>query len=89
MRNAAVSAREEFGDAHRCTDFTTDHGLDATDDSDVFGAAICPACEKHNPLTGDPSDFREQVVRCMGCTRVMVLDGTALVAFETEVAGDE
>jgi hypothetical protein len=79
---------DEFGQEHRCTEFTTAHGLDATEDSDVFGAAVCPHCEKHNALTGDPADFREQVVRCMGCTRVMVLDATALVAFGPEVNTD-
>jgi hypothetical protein len=88
MRNAAASAREQFGADHRCTEFTTEHGLDASGDSDVFGAAICPHCRKPNALTGAPADFREQVMRCMGCTRVMVLDATALVAFASEVAAD-
>jgi hypothetical protein len=82
MRNTDAYARE---DDDRCTEFTTEHGLSQTDDSDVFGAAICPHCGKHNALTGTPADFREQVVRCMTCTRVMVLDATALVAFATEV----
>jgi hypothetical protein len=86
MHNAAGSAREADDD-RRCTEFTTD-GVDTTEDSDVFGAAICPNCEKHNALTGTPADFREQEMRCMGCTVVMILDGTALVAFETEVAAD-
>jgi hypothetical protein len=89
MRSGAVSAREEFSDEHRCTEFTTDHGLSQSDASDVFGAAICPECGNKNPLTGELSDFHEQVIRCMGCTRVLILDGTALVAFESEVFGDE
>ena len=84
----APAVNEAFGDNHRCTDFTTDHGLEASDDSNVFGAAICPQCAKRNPLTGDPAAFREQVMRCMGCTHVLVLDGAALATFATEVAGD-
>jgi hypothetical protein len=88
MRNAALSAREQFGDEHRCTEFTTKHGLTTSEDSDVFGAAVCPHCETPNPLTGTPADFREQVMRCMTCTRVMVLDATALVTFATEVTED-
>jgi hypothetical protein len=87
MRSAVVSAREHFGAEHRCTAFTTDD-VDTTADNDVFGAAICPGCEKRNPLTGDPPAFHGQVVRCLGCPRVMVLDGASLAAFETEVAGD-
>jgi hypothetical protein len=82
---AAVRRTEEHA---RCTEFTSAHGLDASDDSDVFGAAICPGCSKRNALTGTPADFREQQVRCMKCTRVMVLDATALVAFETEATTD-
>jgi hypothetical protein len=89
MRSAAVSAREHLGDEHRCTAFTTDHGLAASEDDDVFGAAVCPHCGTNNALTGTPADFREQVMRCMTCTRVMVLDATALVAFATEVSDDE
>jgi hypothetical protein len=86
MRNAEASARKDYD---RCTEFTTEHGLETSEDSDVFGAAVCPHCEKHNALTGTPADFREQVVRCMGCTRVLVLDATALVTFATEVAENE
>jgi hypothetical protein len=89
MRSGAVAAREHVGAEHRCTAFTTKHGLDASGDSDVFGAAVCPHCDNHNALTGAPADFREQVMRCMKCTRVMVLDATALVAFATEVSDDE
>jgi hypothetical protein len=74
-------------DDNRCTTFTTD-GVDTTENSDVFGAAVCPSCGKHNALTGTPADFRGQEMRCMGCTHVMVLDGTALVAFETEGIAD-
>jgi hypothetical protein len=87
MRHAAVTASEQFDDGHRCTEFTID-GVDTAGDSDVFGAAICPGCEKPNALTGDPGEFRELVMRCMGCTRVMVLDSAALVAFETAVVAD-
>lgn len=85
MSNGAPHADGAFD---RCTEFTTEHGLDAPDEDDMFGAAVCPTCEKRNPLTGDPADFREQVVRCMGCTRVMILDGTALTLFSTEVLDD-
>jgi hypothetical protein len=74
-------------DDHRCTKFTTDD-VDTSEESDVFGAAVCPSCGKHNALTGTPADFREQEMRCMGCTHVMVLDAPALMAFETEVVAD-
>jgi hypothetical protein len=88
MRHAAVTVREQFDDEHRCTEFTID-GVDTSGDSDVFGAAICPGCGKRNALTGDPGEFRELVMRCMGCTRVMVLDGAALVTFEQAVTADD
>jgi hypothetical protein len=87
MRHAAVTVREQFADEHRCTEFTI-NGVDTSGDSDVFGAAICPGCEKPNALTGDPGEFRALVLRCMGCTRVMVLDGASLAAFATEVLAD-
>jgi hypothetical protein len=77
-----------FEDEHRCREFTTNHGVDTTGESDVFGAAICPGCEKPNALTGAPTDFQELTVRCMGCTRVIVLDGASLMAFVTEVRDD-
>jgi hypothetical protein len=75
MHNAAVPARVGVDAEHRCTEFTSDHGLSQSKEGDMFGAAVCPGCHKPNPLTGDPSEFHEQVVRCMGCTHVMVLDG--------------
>jgi hypothetical protein len=88
MRHAAVTASEQFDDEHRCTEFTIDHGLDTSGDRDVFGAAICPGCEKPNALTGDPGEFRALVMCCMGCTRVLLLDGASLAAFATEVFND-
>jgi hypothetical protein len=88
MSNAVVSAREReaFDEAHRCEEFTSAHGLDTSGASDVFGAAICPGCQRATPLTGDPAEFCGQVIRCMKCTRVMVLDSTALTAFAEVVA---
>lgn len=67
---------------------TTEHGLTVTDDSEVFGAAICPDCGQTNPLTGDPATFAGQPLRCMGCTHVMILDETALDQLATEGRDD-
>lgn len=84
--NECADARSaEADDEHRCTEFTTDHEVDTTEDSDVFGAFVCPGCGTHNPLTGAPAEFQELTVRCMGCTCVLVLDGASLMAFVTEV----
>jgi hypothetical protein len=80
MRSDSVPARVGVAEEHRCTEFTSDHGLSQSEESDVFGAAVCPGCQKRIPLTGDPTDFHEQVVRCMGCTHMMVLDGRATLS---------
>lgn len=91
-QHATETEREPPDEDRRCTEFTIGHPLALTTPTDVFGAFVCPGCQKRNPLTGDPADFREQTVRCMGCTRVVVLDRPALVSFEThewEVRDDE
>lgn len=77
-----------FDDDQRCTEFTHDHGLDTSGDSDVFGAAVCPHCTRNNPLTGDPEGFGDGDVRCLRCRGRMILDGEALRRFLAEAESD-
>lgn len=88
MSSVTTHEREQFDEEHRCEEFTPADGFDRSGERTVFGAAICPHCEHANALIGDPADFHGQVIRCMGCTWVMVLDSAALAAFETEVVTD-
>lgn len=68
-------------EAQRCTTFTTQHGLTNPAEDTFYFAFICPNCEHTNPLKGSPHDFHDQSVRCLRCTWVAVLDGTALEQF--------
>lgn len=73
-----------MNETHHCTMFTTEHRLVAPEERDVFAAAVCPSCETPNPLTGEPFEFLDQPIRCMRCTRVMILNAAALERFVKE-----
>jgi predicted RNA-binding Zn-ribbon protein involved in translation (DUF1610 family) len=71
----------------RCTEFTTDTGLDddQKEDGAFYFAFVCPrdGCGEKNPLKGDPRKFNKPF-RCTECNYVPLLDGDALEAFAEE-----
>ncbi len=75
----------QFADEQYCTNFTTEHGLDLTTDDAFYFAFVCSGCEHPNPLKGNPHEFRDKPLRCVRCTRVSVLVGSALEQFAEEV----
>lgn len=85
----AERARKE-NDEGVCTAFTTDHGLDDTEDDGFYFAFICPKCETRNPLTGSPDGFKNRPYACESCRWVSLLDADALDRFaeDTETDGE-
>ncbi|UPM43173.1 hypothetical protein [Halocatena salina] len=75
----------QFVDEQYCPNFTIKHGLDSTTDDAFYFAFVCSGSEYPNPLKGDPHEFQDQPLRCVRCTRVSVLVGSALEQFAEEV----
>lgn len=81
-----VRRERDENDEGVCTEFTTNHDLDAEDlDPEAFyWAFVCPRCEHPNPLKGDPDDFRNRPFACTTCRWVSLLEGDRVAEFRAE-----
>jgi hypothetical protein len=79
---------DRVGDERRCTTFTIEHGLTNPPVDAFTFAFVCPGCDNQNALKGDPHAFRGKLFRCLRCTRVSLVEATALDQFLAEVRDD-
>lgn len=68
-----------------CTEYTTDHGLDDTEEGTFYFAFVCPRCGSKNPLRGEPRGFKNKPFGCTSCNWVSLLEASALERFAEEV----
>jgi len=68
-----------------CTEFTTDHGLEDTEDDVFYFAFICPRCDAKNPLKGDPRGFKNRPFGCTTCRWVSALESDAIERFVNSI----
>lgn len=64
-----------------CTEYTTDHGLEDTEEDTFYFAFICPRCDSKNPLEGEPGGFKNKPFGCTSCGWVSLLEASALERF--------